>query len=397
MVGLVAPSCNPKEYNCEQTIILARANHCANLMVQITLPFVPWGTFQMYANMSNSVAKSDLPVLDTRSDTVTKPTAEMRAYMMDAEVGDDVYGEDPTINALEEKAAALLGKEKGLFLPSSTMSNLAAMLSHTKRGEEIIVGKGYHIFKYEAGGSSVAGGTFPYPLDVASDGALEPSDIEAAVKVDDPHFPISRILSLENTHSGQAVSMDRTNAALDVADKHGLTKHLDGARLFNAAEKLSVPVAEIAKRFDSVNICLSKGLGAPVGAILASDSKTIAAALRWRKMLGGGMRQAGLLASAGIYALDNHVNRLGDDHKRAAVLAKELSAIDRFKVTFQDNQTNMLFIEPVEAEVESLRQHLAERGINLAGGDYIRIVAHIDIDDDGVTRIVDGFKSFYAN
>ncbi len=351
----------------------------------------------MYQNMSNLVAKTDLPVLDLRSDTVTQPTLEMRAIMTDAETGDDVYGEDPTINALEEKAAAILGKEAGLFLPSSTMSNLAAMLAHTKRGEEIIVGRPYHIFKYEAGGSSVVGGTFPYPLEVGADGGLEPADIEAAIKPDDPHFPVSRILSLENTHSGQAVSLARIHAALDVADKNGLTKHLDGARLFNAITKLGITPSELAKRFDSVNICLSKGLGAPVGAVLVGSKATIAAALRWRKMLGGGMRQAGILAAAGIYALDKHVDRLQDDHDRAALLAKELLAFDTLKVTFQDNQTNMVFIEPDQKDIKPLRQHLAERGINLAGGSYIRMAVHLDIDDDGLTRIIDGFKSYYSS
>ncbi|MGJ8527198.1 low-specificity L-threonine aldolase [Maritalea sp.] len=347
--------------------------------------------------MSNLVAQTDLSVLDLRSDTVTQPTAEMRAIMMDAKTGDDVYGEDPTINALEEKAAKTLGKEAGLFLPSSTMSNLAAMLAHTKRGEEIIVGRPYHIFKYEAGGTSVVGGTFPYPLEIAADGGLKPADIEAAIKPDDPHFPVSSILSLENTHSGQAISLERIHAALDVADKHGLSKHLDGARLFNATTKLGITPVELAARFDSVNICLSKGLGAPVGAVLVGAKSTIAAALRWRKMLGGGMRQAGILAAAGIYALDNHIARLKDDHDRTATLANELIALDTLKVTYQDNQTNMVFIEPAQKDIEPLRQHLGKRGINLAGGEYIRIAIHLDINDDGITRIVDGFKSYYGS
>lgn len=350
----------------------------------------------MYQNLSSIVAQSNQSILDLRSDTVTQPTDELRAAMAAAEVGDDVYGEDPTINILEEKAASMLGKEAGLFLPSSTMSNLAAMMAHTQRGDEIILGRGYHIFKYEGGGSSVLGSAFPYPLDVAADGGLEPRDVEAAIKPDDSHFPPSKILSLENTHSGQAISLGRINACLDVADKHNLAKHLDGARFFNATTKLNIEPKQLAMRFDTINLCLSKGLGAPVGAVLVGDNQAIAKARRWRKMLGGGMRQAGILAAAGIYALDHHVARLIDDQKRAGILAKELVALDKFKVTYQDNQTNMLFIEPAQDEVEPLRQHLAQRGINIGGGKYIRLVMHLDIDDDGLTRIIDGFKSYYS-
>jgi len=350
----------------------------------------------MYQNMTSLAAQSNLPVLDLRSDTVTQPTQEMREHMMAAEVGDDVYGDDITINALEDKMARLLGKEAGLFLPSSTMSNLAAMMAHTQRGEEIIVGRQYHIFKFEAGGSSVLGGAFPYPLDAGDDGSLAPNDIKASIKPDDPHFPISRVLSLENTHSGQTVSLDRINACLDVADEHKLTKHLDGARFFNAITKLNISPIDLSSRFDSVNICLSKGLGAPVGAVLVGSKDKIASARRWRKMLGGGMRQAGLIAAAGIYALDHHVARLQDDHNRAAILASELTALNKFKVTYQDNQTNMLFIEPAAKDIEPLRQHLGKCGINMGGGESIRIVTHLDIDDDGLTRITDGFKDYYS-
>lgn len=350
----------------------------------------------MYQNLDSIIASSNLPILDLRSDTVTKPTTEMRAVMADADVGDDVYGEDPTINALEEKAAQLLGKDAGLFLPSSTMSNLAAMMAHAQRGDEIILGRGYHIFKYEAGGTSVLGSAFPYPLDVAPDGGLEPLDIDAAIKPNDSHFPPSKVLSLENTHAGQAVSLERINACLDVADKHNLLKHLDGARFFNATTKLNIQAAELAERYDTINLCLSKGLGAPVGAVLVGNQQAISAARRWRKMLGGGMRQAGILAAAGIYALDNHIARLAADHKRAATLAKELGALGKFKVTFQDNQTNMVFIEPSDNDIKPLRQHLAQRGINMGGGNYIRLVMHLDIDDDGLTRIVDGFKSYFG-
>ncbi len=350
----------------------------------------------MYQNLDSIIASSNLPILDLRSDTATKPTHQMLAIMADAEVGDDVYGEDPTINALEEKAAQLLGKDAGLFLPSSTMSNLAAMMAHTRRGDEIILGRGYHIFKYEAGGTSVLGSAFPYPLDVTADGGLEPQDIDGAIKPNDSHFPPSKVLSLENTHAGQAVSLERIGACLDVADKHKLTKHLDGARFFNAITKLNIKPAELAERFDTINLCLSKGLGAPVGAVLVGNQHTIASARRWRKMLGGGMRQAGVLAAAGIYALDNHIALLSDDHKRAQSLAKELIALGNFKVTFQDNQTNMVFIEPSEKDIEPLRQHLAQRGINMGGGSYIRLVMHLDIDDDGLTRIVDGFKSYFG-
>ena len=351
----------------------------------------------MYQNMESVIASSNLPVLDLRSDTVTKPTAAMREAMHHAEVGDDVYGEDPSINKLEEFAANLLGKESALFLPSSTMSNLLAMLAHTSRGDEIILGADYHINAHEAGGSSIVGGTFPCQLPLTDDGGLDPALIEAAIKPDDSHYPPSRVLSLENTVSGQAVPMARINACLDVADKYGLKKHLDGARFFNAITKLGIAPTDLAARFDTINICLSKGLGAPVGAVLVGDTKTIKKARRDRKFLGGGMRQAGILAAAGLFAFQNNIERLQEDHDRAAKLATVLRQLPNLNVTHQDNQTNMVFINPTEQDAEPLRAHLAARGINIAGGTDVRMVIHLEIDDEGLERIIDGFSSYFQN
>lgn len=350
----------------------------------------------MYEHMTRAAENRDQPQIDLRSDTVTKPTAQMREAMKNAEVGDDVYGDDPTVNALEQKGAALLDKEAALFLPSSTMSNLIAMYAQSTRGDEIILGHDYHIYAHEAGGSSIVGGTFPCPLPIQEDGGLDPSDIERAIKPNDSHYPVSRILSLENTVSGQAVPLERINACLDIADKFGLRKHLDGARLFNAATKLGISAASIAERFDTVNICLSKGLGAPVGALLVGDAETIQKARRARKFLGGGMRQAGILAAAGIYALDHHIDRLADDHARAKKLADALSRISAIKTTHQDNQTNMVFIDVPPSDASRLQDHMAQNGITIASGTNIRLVTHLDIDDLALERVIAAFQQFYA-
>jgi threonine aldolase len=350
----------------------------------------------MYEHMTRTDANAKLPQIDLRSDTVTKPTPAMREAMKNAEVGDDVYGDDPTVNALEQKGAELLGKEAALFLPSSTMSNLIAMYAQSARGDEIILGQDYHIYAHEAGGTSIVGGTFPCPLPVGEDGGLDPKDIENAIKPNDSHYPISRILSLENTVSGQAVPLKRLDACLDVADKFELRKHLDGARLFNAAIKLGLDAATIAERFHTVNICLSKGLGTPVGALLIGDKETIARARRARKFLGGGMRQAGILAAAGIHALDHHIERMADDHARAKKLASALSKIERIKTTHQDNQTNMVFIDVAPEDAEKLQAHMAQNGIIMAGGTQIRLVTHLDIDDEALERVISAFQSYFG-
>lgn len=343
-----------------------------------------------YAAMQDTPAA---PVLcDLRSDTVTAPDAAMRAVMADAEVGDDVYGEDATVNRLEATLAARLGKEAGLFLTSGTQSNLVALLSHCARGEEIITGRGYHIWKYEAAGASVLGGIALDPQVVAADGALEPDAIRAAIKEDDPHHPITRLLTLENTHNGLAVPLDRCTAAADVAHGAGLSVHLDGARFFNAIEALGCAETDLAGLFDSVSICLSKGLGAPVGSVLVGSRDLIDRARRWRKMLGGGTRQAGVLAAAGLYALDHNVARLGEDRMRAERLGQALSAFGEVA-----QATNMIFFTPKGGVTPALQHHMATHGVKLSGATgTTRLVLHKDVTDEGMAAAIAGFEAYFG-
>jgi len=335
-------------------------------------------------------------IVDFRSDTVTKPTPEMRAVMAEAPVGDDVYGEDPSINALEEKAAAKLGKEAAVLLPTATQSNLAAVMAHCGRGEEYIGGRNSHIFTYEAGGAAVLGSVSPHPIEVDAIGAVSVEGVRAAIRPDDPHHAISRLLCLENTVGGNAIPLDRVRALTGVAREHGLNTHLDGARFFNAIVGLGCAPQELAEPFDTVTLCLSKGLGSPVGAVLVGDANLIKKARRIRKMLGGGMRQAGVFASAGAYALDHHVARLADDHARARRLADALRELNGLTVKSMEHQTNMVFITPREEDNGPLRAHLRTRGIVLsAQKPTIRMVLHLDIDDDGVDRAIAAFQDFY--
>ncbi|WP_341862001.1 low-specificity L-threonine aldolase [Gymnodinialimonas sp. 57CJ19] len=315
---------------------------------------------------------------DLRSDTVTQPCDQMRAAMAAAEVGDDVYGDDPSVNRMEASLAERLGKDAALFAPSGTQSNLLAMLAHCGRGEEVIAGGAYHVIRYEAAGASVLGGVALHALDVAADGALEADDITAAIKEDDSHHPISRLLSLENTHNGQAVSLPRMQAAVDAGRAAGLSLHLDGARFFNAITALGCAETALAGPFDTVSICLSKGLGAPIGSVLVGPKDLIARARRMRKMLGGGMRQAGVLAAAGLYALDNNVTRLAEDHARAEDLARHLSALELGDVS---QNTNMVFLTPRPGlELSQLASH----GIRTSAPEpALRLVLHRDITDAG--------------
>src|SRR5690606_34452772 len=259
--------------------------------------------------------------IDLRSDTVTRPSAAMRAAMAAAEVGDDVYGEDPTVNRLEALAAEMLGKEAAIFVCSDTQSNLLALRSRGARGDEYIVGQQGHTYKYEGGGAAVLGSIQPQPLDYEPDGTLDLAKVEGAIKPDDPHFAVTRLLCLENTQAGKPLPLNYLQRARDFTRSRNLGLHLDGARIFNAAVHLGVPVTEISRHFDSVSVCLSKGLGAPVGSVLCGSKELVARARRWRKVVGGGMRQAGLLAAAGIHALQNNVERLAQDHENAAALA----------------------------------------------------------------------------
>ena len=331
--------------------------------------------------------------IDLRSDTVTRPTDAMRASMAAAEVGDDVYGEDPTVNALQDRLAGDLGFEAALFVPSGTQSNLVALLAHCARGDEYLVGMDAHTYKYEGGGAAVLGGIQPQPLAHASDGTLPLGAVEAAIKPDDAHFARTRLLCLENTWHGRPMPLQYLADARALCDRRGLGLHLDGARLFNAAVAQAVPARDIARHFDSVSVCLSKGLGAPVGSVLLGTRALIAQARRWRKVTGGGMRQAGILAAGALHALDHHVDRLADDHGRAARLAAALSALG-VEVTGQ--HTNMVFVQMAPASTTSLVEHMAGAGVRLSPGSEgkLRLVLHLDVDDAGLKRVVDAWATF---
>ena len=318
----------------------------------------------------------------------------MRKVMAEAEVGDDVYGEDPTINRLEEITENLLGKEAAIFSASGTQSNLLALLSHCERGDEYIVGQLAHTYKYEGGGAAVLGSIQPQPLDLEEDGTIDLEKIDHFVKPDNFHFARTKLLCLENTHNGNALPPGYFPKARECADRHGLKMHLDGARIFNASIQSGVELTDIGRHFDSVSICLSKGLGAPVGAILCGSSDFIDRARRWRKVLGGGMRQAGIVGAAGIFALENNIDRLREDHENARLLADGLRIIPDLEVEYGDCQTNMVFITIPDEAVGSLQKYLREQEIVVASGKRIRLVTHLDIgrvDIDKTVRLVQAF------
>ncbi len=331
-------------------------------------------------------------VVDLRSDTVTRPTPAMREAMARAALGDDVFGDDPTVNALQERVAALFGKESALFVASGTQGNLCALLVHCGRGDEVIVGQHAHTYRYEAGGGAVLGGIQPQPLPQQPDGTLALADIEAAVKPDDEHFACTRLLALENTWSGQVLPLDYLDAATALARRHGLATHLDGARLWNAAVASGTPVARIGAGFDSVSACFSKGLGAPVGSMLVGPSEFIARARRMRKLLGGGMRQVGLLAAAADHALDHHVERLAVDHGNAARLAAGLARIPGVSVT--PPHTNIVFAQVEGGRTPELLAHLEHRGVLATGLIGLRFVTHLDVDAEGVDRAIAAAAEF---
>ncbi|MBU6489478.1 MAG: low-specificity L-threonine aldolase [Burkholderiales bacterium] len=322
---------------------------------------------------------------DFRSDTVTRPGAAMRAAMAAAEVGDDVFGDDPTVKRLEARVAETIGKEAGLFVPSGTQSNLIALMTHCERGDEYIVGQQAHCYRWEAGGAAVLGSIQPQPLENAADGTIALADIEAAIKPDDPHFARSRLLALENTIGGKVLPADYVQAATALAKQHGLLCHLDGARLFNAAIASGTSPAQLALPFDTVSVCLSKGLGAPVGSVLVGSKAAIARARRWRKMLGGGMRQAGILAAAGLYALEHNVERLAVDHANARTLAQGLAKLPGLTVTAPD--TNIVFVNVEASLAPAFASHLARHGIGVVssyGSTRQRWVTHLDVDSEAV-------------
>jgi threonine aldolase len=329
-------------------------------------------------------------IVDLRSDTVTKPTAAMREAIARAEVGDDVFGDDPTVNALQERIAAMLGKEAALFVPTGTQSNLCALLGHCERGDEYIAGQMAHTYRWEAGGGAVFGSIQPQPLAHQADGTLALADIEAAIKPDDPHFARTRLLALENTLGGRVMPLAYLRDATALARRHGLATHLDGARLFNAAVAMGgdarAHARAMAELFDSVSVCFSKGLGAPAGSALVGSKALIARARRVRKMAGGTMRQAGVLAAAALHALDHHIERLADDHARARRLAEGLQGLAG--VAVQMPQTNMVFIDLPRERAAAVVATLRERGVLATGLYQLRLVTHLDIDDAGVDHAI---------
>jgi len=353
------------------------------------------------------------PVIDLRSDTVTQPTPTMREAMMTAPLGDDVFGGDPSVNALQDRLAAMLGFEAALFVPTGTQSNFCGILSHCQRGDEYIVGQFAHCYRWEGGGAAVFGSVQPQPLEHQSNGTLLLSDIEAAIKPDDAHFARTRMLALENTLGGKLLPFDYVQQATSLAKSRGLMRHLDGARLFNAAvaqaaqaaDQKAAPTAQaaiaearrIAQCFDSVSVCLSKGLGAPVGSVLCGSREFIARAHRIRKMAGGGMRQAGVLAAAGTYALNHHVARLADDHALAQRLASGLQGVEGLQV--EPPHTNIVFVDLVgaaKARSADLMPYLKAHGILATGLYRLRFVTHLDVDAVGVDRAISVIREFFS-
>lgn len=335
-----------------------------------------------------------MTVIDLRSDTVTRPGAAMRGAMHAAEVGDDVFGDDPTVNRLQATLAERLGFEAGLFFSSGTQSNLAALMAHCQRGDEYIVGQEAHTYRYEGGGAAVLGSIQPQPLNNRPDGSIALADIAAAIKPDDPHFARTRLIALENTIGGKVLPMAYVAEVAQLAKQRGLAFHLDGARMFNAAVKLGVSGAEVCANFDSVSVCLSKGLGAPVGSVLCGSRDLIKRAIRARKMLGGGMRQAGLLAAAGLYALEHHVDRLADDHRNAAALAEGLAAIDGLRV--EPVQTNIVYVHIPAERCAALQAYLAEHGVIALIGAKTRLVTHLDVSIEQIGTALKHFQDFFA-
>jgi threonine aldolase len=329
-------------------------------------------------------------VIDLRSDTVTQPTAGMRDAMSNAPLGDDVYGEDPTVNRLEAYLAQRLGFAAGLFVPSGTMSNLLGLMAHCGRGEEYIVGQQAHTYKYEGGGAAVLGSIQPQPLDVQEDGSLDLNQVLAAIKPDDFHFARTRLLALENTMQGKVLPLSYLAAARRLCNEQGLALHLDGARLFNASVKLGVDAKDITQHFDSVSVCLSKGLGAPIGSVLLGTAQLIGKARRLRKMVGGGMRQAGGLAAACLYALEHQVERLADDHVNASALAEGLRSLG---YSVEAVQTNMVYVQMGD-RAEALKSFCAERGIKLSAAPRLRMVTHLDVSSAQIEQVIAAFADF---
>ena len=334
-------------------------------------------------------------VIDLRSDTVTRPTPGMLRAMGEAPVGDDVYGDDPTVSRLQAVVAERAGKEAALFFPSGTQSNLAALMAHCQRGDEYIVGQNAHTYKYEGGGAAVLGSIQPQPIEHASDGSLPLDKILAAVKPDDQHFARTRLLALENTTGGRVLPNAYILEAEQLAREKGLAFHLDGARAWNAAVAGGRSIEDVCAPFDSVSLCFSKGMGTPVGSVLVGPKALISAAMRWRKMLGGGMRQSGFLAAACLYALDHHVERLAEDHANAEALAEGLAGIE--EITVSGGGTNIRFLDVPQHHWQGLAAHLARDGIVASVGQRTRFVTHLDVSHAQILRVVDSVKGYFAS
>ena len=339
---------------------------------------------------------TNIPVLiDLRSDTVTQPDQIMREVMAGAQVGDDVYGDDPNVNALEHETAELLGKQAGLFLPSGTMSNLTSVLAHCQRGEEVLVGDKYHISCDEAAGAAVLGSVAMHALQTDEFGRFNLEQVNAAIKPNDYHCPITRLLCLENTVGGCIQEQSHIDALVDCAKSHGLATHMDGARLLNAAVAQNLPPARLVKSIDTVSLCLSKGLGVPLGSVLVGPSSVIERARRLRKMLGGGMRQAGIIAAAGRHALQHNIERLAQDHRRTQELATALEGVQGLHFNRARVQTNMLFLQ--SPQMPALASYLAQQGIAITAiGEHARIVLHMQIDDAALQKITEAIQFFFT-
>ena len=331
-------------------------------------------------------------LVDLRSDTVTRPSAGMRKAMMEAELGDDVFGDDPTVNRLQARAAEIFGFEAALLFPSGTQSNLAALMSHCQRGDEAIVGMEAHSYRYEAGGLAVLGSIQPQAIPNRPDGTMDLAEVEAAIKPDDPHFARTRLLALENTITGRVLPRKYLEDALSLARRKHLATHLDGARVFNAATALGMKVKDLCAGFDSVSSCLSKGLGAPAGTVLLGSRAFIDKAKRARKILGGGMRQAGVIAAAGLYALENNVARLADDHRNAEKLARGLRELG----LEAQLSTNMVLLKIAPEKAAPLQAHMKAQGVLVLPRAPMRLVTHLDVDATGIDRALGAFKSFFG-
>jgi threonine aldolase len=333
-------------------------------------------------------------MIDLRSDTVTQPSRGMREAMAKADVGDDVFGDDPTVNRLQEVLASRFGMDAGLFFPSGTQSNLAALMAHCQRGEEVILGQDAHTYCHEAGGAAVLGSIQPQPIDNEPDGTIDLGKIEAAIKPDDSHYAITRLIAVENTIGGKVIGRPYLAEVVNLARKHGLSTHLDGARIFNASVKLGMPVKDLCAGFDTVSVCLSKGLGTPAGTVLVGRKDVIDRARRIRKMLGGTMRQVGVLAAAGLHALEHNVERLAQDHANADRLGKGLAALG---LAVEPVQTNMVFVTIPTARVEGFARHVEKEGIKmLVHGPRLRLVTHLDLDTAGVDKVISVFAAFFS-